>query len=315
VLLGVLAVLGLQPVAAAQDRPAVAHDRQEVTGPAWSASLGTNLGISSGKSDWRHEAPVPEFGVLSSRLRFEDVRAPIVGLDGDFVWRRLVVTAAGGWGAVYDGELIDEDFLENFTFSRTRSSVDDGRVAFASATVGYRLVDWRRLRRFPGQQVFVDVLVGYQWWHERYEAFGIKDDGVPSSVRVLTHEWTWHSLRVGARLHTPLGRGFGLRASGFVLPWSSLVVEDVHHLREDLAQNPSIRTEATGGFGVQLEAAIAYRIWERLGLEAGYRYWQLRMNDGDVVFRGADGGSSPALELKHAETHRQGLFVTISYWF
>ena len=48
-------------------------------------------------------------------------------------------------------------------------------------------------------------------------------------------------------------------------------VEDTHHLRGDLRQDPSVVTEGTGGFGYQVEGALTYTFWRGLGVEAGYR--------------------------------------------
>ena len=296
-------------------RVALAQERQEIVTPDWTVSIGANVWFSNGDSRWEHEIPIFPGVSGGSRLTFRDVTSKIASVDADvLLWNRVVLTASGGWGQTDSGDLIDEDFIVGTNFSRTRSAIDDGRVYFANINAGIRLADWLDAEKRHG---FVDLLVGYQWWQEKYEAFGVVDflgftGDVPRNTKVITETWTWHSLRVGGRAFFPFPYGIGVRASGFVMPWSSVEVEDVHHLRTDLRQNPSIVLEATGGFGWQLEGAITYTFWRGLGVEAGYRHWKLEMKSGNATFRPVGGGESEQ-DLRKASTERGGPFVGL-YW-
>lgn len=214
---------------------------------------------------------------------------------------------AGGYGTVESGNFTDDDFFRTAggLFSRTRSTVDDGNVYYVNVSLGGRVIEWRD---FEGRKGFVDALGGYQWWREKYEAFGLvnlvgSSPNLPSSIKGITHEWTWQSVRIGGRAYVPLPVGFGARVNAFFLPWSSLRLEDTHHLRTDLQQNPSVVTEGTGGFGYQVESAMTYTLWQWLGVEAGYRHWQVTLKDGDVRFRPV-GTSFPKFELRKASTER-----------
>jgi hypothetical protein len=295
----------------------LAQESAEVVTPDWTASIGANVWFSNGDSKWEHEIAIFPGVSGGSRLTFRDVGSKIVSVDADLLlWRRLVLTASGGWGQPDDGDLIDEDFIVGENFSRTRSAVDDGHIYFGTINAGFRLVDWRDAEKRYG---FVDLLAGYQYWQEKYEAFGLADfigftGEVSRTTKVITETWTWHSLRVGGRAFFPFPWGLGLRASGFVLPWSSVRVEDTHHLRTDLRQNPSVVSDATGGFGWQLEAAITYTFWRGLGVEAGYRYWNLQIKSGDVKFRFSDGQSAEE-EVRRIRTERGGPFVGLFYRF
>jgi hypothetical protein len=295
--------------------PLSAQERQEIAAPDLMASFGANVWLSKGDSVWEHKVEFVPGIFGGSRLKFRDVTSNIFGADGDLVlWNRLVLTAAGGWGTPDGGDLIDEDLISGVNFSRTRSRIDDGHIYFGNVAIGYRLADWVHPAPRRG---FLDLLIGYQYWQEEYEAFGLADflgftGEVPQNTKVITHTWTWHSVRVGGRAFFPFPYGLGVRASGFVLPWSSARVEDVHHLRTDLAQNPSVLTEATGGFGWQLEGAITWTFWQGLGVEAGYRHWKIRLTDGNATFRAANGESSE-LEIKELSTERGGPFVGL-YW-
>jgi hypothetical protein len=59
-----------------------------------------------------------------------------------------------------------------------------------------------------------------------------------------------------------------MKVEGEVRPYSRLRNEDVHHLRGDLAQNPSLRIEETG-WGYSLDGQIGYRILPALGATVG----------------------------------------------
>ncbi len=301
---------------------AAAQERQQFAGRDWSASLGANVWFSKGDIEWEHEVPVGAGLFIGSKLHWKDIEAQVYSIEGDLVWRRVVLTAAAGWGSVESGTLIDDDFVVGFApiLSRTRSPVDDGSVYYGNVAAGWRAVEWRD---FENRRGHLDVLAGYQWWREKYEASGIftlaesellPGAAVPSSVRVITHEWTWHSVRLGGRVFVPLPLGFGARIVAFILPWSSLRVEDTHHLREDLRQNPSVLTEANGGFGYQIEAALTYTFWKGLGVEGGYRRWEVNFDEGDARFRPV-GGSSAVFDLKDGSSMRHGFFAGLYYRF
>jgi hypothetical protein len=297
--------------------PAAAQEPLKVTGKDWSASIGANVWLSNAEIEWEHEFPTGIPGLnAGSKLHWRDIEAPIYSLEGELVWRRLVVIAAGGWGSVEDGTFIDDDFVSDGPLlSRTRSTVDDGSIYYGNVALGWRVVEWRDFEQRHG---YLDLLAGYQWWREKYEAFGaasvIIPGDIPSNIKVITHDWTWQSIRIGGRASIPFPAGFGARVSAFFLPWSSVRLEDTHHLRTDLRQNPSSVTEATGGFGYQVEAALTYTFWRGLGAEAGYRRWQIDMDDGDVSTRAVD-ASLPKVGLREASIQRSGFFIGLFYRF
>jgi len=297
--------------------PAAAQEPHKIKGKDWSASVGANVWLSNGETEWEHEFPTGIPGLNGgSKLHWRDIEAPIYSVDGEVIWRRLVAIAAGGWGSIESGTFIDDDFFSDGPlFSRTRSTADDGSVYYGNVALGWRALEWRD---FEERQGFLDLLAGYQWWREKYEAFGavnlVGPIEIASNVKVITHKWTWQSIRVGGRVFVPLPAGFGARVSAFFLPWSSVRLEDTHHLRTDLRQDPSSVTEATGGFGYQVEAAVTYTFWRGLGAEAGYRRWQIDMHDGDVSTRAVD-VSVPKVGLRDASIVRDGFFVGLYYRF
>src|SRR5439155_12369444 len=102
-----------------------------------------------------------------SELRWGGVDSVVPELNAEFVLKRFVFMASIGGGAIKEGVLIDEDFNDrdhDVRFSRTRSDIDDTGLYYINADVGYRLVRWGS----PEQPGFIDGLLGFQYWHERY---------------------------------------------------------------------------------------------------------------------------------------------------
>jgi hypothetical protein len=249
-----------------------------------------------------------------SDLRWRGVDSLVSEISVDVVWKRLVGLASVGGGLINYGVLIDEDFAVNGErIGRTRSSIEDSHLFYASADIGGRVVDWA----MPGAVMrgYVDLLLGYQYWQEQYVAFGATGFPVtvPSGVKAILNEYEWHSLRLGARTRVPIYRGLGLSLRGYVVPWTFLVIEDVHYLRSDLRRDPSFRDEADGGIGWQADGALRYAITPHLSVEAGFQYWKLKSAEGvDIAFTTVGAFRQ---RLREASTERYGPFIGVRWRF
>jgi len=298
VILGsVFALVGASPAAWAQ------------LPPDSSLAIGGRLGVTSGYST---------NSISLSELRWRGVDSVVPELNVDFVWKRFVLMGSLGGGAIQEGVLIDEDFSdrghENRT-SRTRSDTDDDGLFYANLDVGYRALRWG-----PREQAgFVDALVGYQYWHERYVAFGATSafpnavPTIPSNAKVITQDYYWHSLRLGGRTQVPLFGGLSLKARAFLLPWSFSIVDDTHHRRSDLRQDPSFHGEASGGLGVQADAGLTLSVWGGLSVEVGYQYWRVKSGEGTETARFTSGDVET--RLLENRTERYGPYVGVQYRF
>ena len=265
-----------------------------------SADVGVRAWVSSGYTLWNFRAA----GVDPlSELRWRGTDTVITEGHADIVWRTLVVMLTLGGGRPYDGAFLDDDFLvsgHNARFSATRSQVDGSHVFYGKGDVGYRALQWHET--MSGTRGYVDVFVGYQYWEEKYEAFGFQGIEVlsffpsvvvpqsePNSTKGITHTYTFHSLRIGSRAVVPLGKGFAFHLAGVLFPYTRTELEDIHHLRTDFAQDPSGRSRANGGFGYEVDAALSYNVWKGLSVEAGYRIWHLQSGSGRDTTFFADG--------------------------
>lgn len=248
-----------------------------------SLTLGTRVWVTTGYStDSVQGAGVDPI----SELTWRGVDSLVQEVNGDLVWKRFVLMGSVGWGGIDEGVLIDEDFVFSDRvgrFSRTRSSVKDDGLFYATGDLGVRIFRWKDEKRgLPG---FFDLFIGYQYWHEKYVAFGatgildltsfgipiVTDNVVAGMPKVITHDYLWHSFRVGVRQEAPLFAGIRLKGKFVLIPYSWFVLKDVHHLRTDLKRNPSFRDEAEGGFGVEADFALTTTLWKGLSVEAGYR--------------------------------------------
>lgn len=286
-----------------------------VSAPAWAQPADTSLTV--GGRVWVTSGYSLN-STQTSDLRWRGVDSVVPEVNVDFLLKRFVVMGSVGGGAIKQGVLIDEDFADSnhdVRVSRTRSDTDDTGLVFVNADVGYRLLQWGA-REQPG---FVDGLLGFQYWHERYVAFGATSafpDVVPavsSDQRAITQNWHWYSLRVGGRTQVPLFGALSLKARAFVLPWSKSVVNDVHPLRADLRHDPSFRDEADGGIGVQADGGLTYRVWRGLSVEAGYQYWRISSGSGTSTAHTIVGDFDS--NLRENRTERHGPYVGVQWRF
>jgi opacity protein-like surface antigen len=259
-----------------------------------SLAVGGRLWVSGGYST---------NSLVRSELRWRGVDSVVPELNVDYMWRRLVVLGSVGGGKIDQGVFIDEDFAAGSDhrdrIGRTRSDVNDTGLVYVNADVGWRLLRWGPSER-PG---FVDALVGYQYWFERYVAFGVTGvatdpaigTSLPPSVKAITQEYTWHSLRLGGRTEIPLFGGLSANVRAFALPWSKHILNDIHHQRSEA----SFREEVDGGLGVQADGGLTYRIWRGLSVEAGYQYWWVKSGEGTRILENKTERHGPYFGVKY----------------
>ena len=276
-------VLGLPARAAAEE----ASGR---LGPV-DLTLGTRAWYSTGNLTWSFAGTIAGGSVKPlSELRWRGVDAIVTEVSVDLVWRRLVLSGAFGRADDREGVLSDDDYAlddHRGRFSHTRSTVQ-GDLSYARGDIGGRLLQWGE-----GRRGWLDLLVGYQYWHEKLEAFGLQGFvdlspfGVPiqlpavaqPNLKVITHDYYFNSLRLGTRTQVPLTSALALRARVTVLPYTSFRLDDVHHLRTDLKHDPSFTSEQTGGLGVEAVGGLVYG-WGPLSVEGGFEFLHLHAGRG-----------------------------------
>jgi hypothetical protein len=330
-LCGWLTILGLScavQIAAAQDSTAELRPRFDLAIGTW---------ISTGDTRWAHDASSssPLLGNPSSKLIYKDVGTNVFDIAGTLwftprLFGRLNIGVAGIGG----GRLTDYDYLAadgGNPSSQTDSNLSGDGMWYLNADAG------GRVQNFPNHRGWLDVFGGFQYWHTKYTAVGLgqvtcttagstidlgggnvlcnpagPSPPVGSNTEVITNTTNWYSLRVGGRTEYRLTRQFSLVGSVALLPLSIIQNDDVHHLRSDLQQNPSISMLGVG-MGVDGDVGARFMFTKNVGLNVGYRVWWNRMIDGNVTIHGVGGSSE--FSLTEFQSVRHGLTAGLNFMF
>lgn len=228
-------------------------------------------------------------GMMVSRLTYS-------GMDGHAAEGFGRIDHSSGWflkgylgaGMLLKGKLQDEDFFPPNTmpYSSTDSRLNDGTMAYASIDLGYSFI------RQPGLRI--GAFAGYHYLDQTLNAFGcvqtaandmICGGGVPETIKIISQNNHWNSVRVGLDARIALGEGFSLNLDAAWLPYVKLNGADTHWLR--IGNYPGAFTgplpEDGKGTGYQLEAALSYAVNPNVSVAVGARYWRME-TDGNTHF-------------------------------
>src|SRR5262245_1461460 len=319
VALAALLALGLAPsLASAQTPPPPPDWTVPLTGRVWAAQGYSNWNFKSAGVD-----PLTD-------IRWKGVDGIVGELGADVTWKRFVWMLNVGGSKFGSGTLVVDDFGQSdhqARFSHTHSPVDNGHLVYVSNDIGYRVMQWMQpvfgAPTTPTAGGYLDVFIGYQFWREEYTAFGLQgslflpngttiNQAEPLSTKVLTHEYTRHSIRLGARTQIPIWGGLSTKLFGAIVPYTHTDHEADQFLRTDIKQ-PSV-SHANGGFGYQLEASLACGFWRGLSAEVGYRYWKFDSGSGEVETTSITGAVSRD-KVNEMITERHGPYIGLSWRF
>ena len=306
-----------------------------------SGTVGVREWFTTGYNEWSFDGPVKllasspaaRLNVLSD-LRWRGVDSVVTEFYAELFVGRLGVLGSLGFGAIDEGVLIDDDFTRSNRegrFSHTRSSVKDDGLFRWNLDLAFRAVRWERplLGDKAESAGYVDVLVGYQYWHEKYVAFGATGftcatvtvgtndcasfaaSTAAPSLKVITQDYTWHMPRLGVRAQLPIWGPLTGKAGVIGSPLVWYEMEDVHHLRTDLKHNPSFSSRSENGWGLELQGAVTYTLWKGLTLEAGYRYARIDSGQGNKFTHGTTSSKTMAT-LNNSTFERYGPHIGVS---
>ena len=292
--------------------------------------------LTEGKTRWNFYNQSALFGNPTSELDYKDVGTTVTELGGkvSFDKRSFQYFLRGqfGYGVAGGGRLVDDDYVSAagatafgttqsgpHRFSRTFSDLNGSHIWYLNADLGGQVEVWQK-------QASLGVFLGYQHREEKLKAFGVgqvectapgvlcNPAGVVTNVNrlAITNAAKWDSFRLGVEGEARLHPRFSLDGRAVFLV-SQLSNKDIHHLRTDLKQDPSITMTGTGiGFNGETNASLL--VYDQLFFDVGYRYWWQRVGSGDVVFRGVTGDSQP-LPLTEFRSIRQGVTFGFRYTF
>jgi hypothetical protein len=304
--------------------------------------IGVSEWFSQGQTTWSHNASGldPNLGNPTSKLKFKDTGTNVTEITGRVQLKsKVFLRGAFGYGSVGGGRLTDDDFLSaqgaaaqgatvtgEHRFSRTFSDIGGDHLWYLNADLGATAYTFRENKGTLG------VFAGFQYWRERHEATGVTQAECTTASSpnpdfrcapvgtvafrnqtVITNTTTWVSGRFGGELEYKIDRRVSVEAKVAML-LSYMNNEDIHHMRTDLAQDPSFRM--TGwGIGTNSDVNLRVMIWDRLYLTGGYRvFWnQVLFSDHWKIY-GVDGSSATA-PLTQFQTLRHGPTIGLTYSF
>jgi hypothetical protein len=279
-------------------------------------SLGTRTWISWGNSERTHTGPGPVgFANPLSDLRWQNLTSQALEINGSAIFfNRLIISGDFGAGVINGGHFRDQDFAfsgHQGVFSDTLSPALDDNLRYFNADVGWRFHE--------GPYFSFDGLVGYQYWRERYVAEGGAFI-VPSGLiplppgPVITEEFTWQGFRIGVQGVVQFSPRWSFKSRVMCMPGMQFKNEDIHHLRVDLRQDPSIIDRAGGGIGILGDFRFSYWMVRGLFLEVGYRVFAAQSGIGETTVRLANGPDGN-LPFNVGQTVRQGMTFGLTYQF
>ena len=293
-----------------------------------------------GELEWTHNARAsePAFGDPTSRLNYSGASSKIIdlGVAVDIANGFYAEVHYGG-GEIDSGTLIDDDYLSadgaglygvtstsDILFSRTESPISEQDVSYYELKFGRRL----NTASIPG--LTLDAFAKYQYWKERYDAFGVTQitciapgvlcntEGESSfeDTNVITNTSQWQSLFLGLQGTFEILPGLNLKGSVAYSPRSQVTNNDIHQLRSDLRYDPSISIQSTGS-GYNYEVELNYNFWRNWSAFVGYRAWELSTNNDDnaVEFFDESGVSGFGTKLNNIQIKRDGITAGIGYNF
>jgi len=218
-----------------------------------------------------------------------------------------------GGGGFRKGTLTDEDFPPGIApYSATLSTLDDSFPAYGSVDVGYNV--------FRGPDFRVGAFVGYNYMREVVSADGCGQIAtnpficgvfpVPATIKVITQDNNWNSLRVGLDGDVDITKRLKLSLDAAWLPLVMLDGTDAHWLR--ISTFPGdfsgpIPEDGTG-WGYQLEGVLSYRVTDAISVGIGGRYWHMQTS-GNTHFEGHVNGVQAFPQPVDWKTDSYGMFL------
>jgi len=305
-----------------------------------STTVHARLWHSQGQSKVAHDSSKlsPLLGNPTSVLDFQDVDSTVleVGARVDLNHGWFIESNIGA-GTIGTGNLVDDDFVSAagastlgttvagaHMVSRTYSEINDDDLLYVNLLFG------RNIFRSADDKVRFGLFGQAQHWEETYVAQGLFQAVCTSpnnfcappganrfqGVDAITNKVRWQTLSIGVDGTIEIGEKLELSGRLTASPLAKLKNDDIHHLRQDLGQNPSFRDQGTGnGYGLDVDAS--YQITPALSAHAGYRYWKMEVkNETNGQLSYPAGSNFPfSSDLNLFVTKRQGFLVGIKYKF
>jgi hypothetical protein len=288
--------------------------------PGYAFEVGARYWYSTGKlAKDLYDDPRSSNG-LNSRLTYDGLTAHSfeafgrIGFAGGFFFK-----GNAGIAGLRSGTLNDEDFPPALVpYSSTLSDQRGGRLGYATVDFGYTFPANSRVNLAP--------FAGYGFIGEKTNAYGCTQQAtnpfvcvpaITSDVLGISEDANWHAARLGLAAEFKLIDRLTLTAEAAWIPYARLQSSDTHWLRIGTTPGSFAGpiSETGTGNGVQLEALLAYQVWDCFTIGLGGRYWRIESKGAGDLEQMVIGVTNPAAQPLNFITERYGAFVQGSYRF
>ena len=288
--------------------------------PGYSFEFGARYWYASGKlaKDLYDD---PRFSNdIVSRLTYDGLTSHSFEAFGKIALpSNLFIKGYAGISGLSKGSLNDEDFPPlTAPYSSTMSSQSGGRLGYMTADLGYGFAV------NPATQI--SLFAGYGYVGEKVNAYGCNQIGsnpficvpaIGASVLGITEDAHWHVARLGIGVEFKPIEKLTLSMEAAWLPVVQLRAHDTHWLRlgSTFGSFSGPIPETAAGTGFQLEALLAYQVWDCFSIGLGGRYWRFDARGGADLEQMIVGVTNPATQPIEFTSERYGVFLQGSYKF
>jgi hypothetical protein len=288
--------------------------------PAYSFEVGARYWYSTGKLAKDLFDDPRSSDQLNSRLTYDGLTAHSFEAFGRLnLPSGLFLKGFAGVSGIDKGTLNDEDFpFPGFPYSATLSSQRDGKLNYAAADLGYSYA--------ANPRANVSVFGGFGYLGEKVNAHGCTQIAgnpfvcvppIGADALAITEDAHWGFVRLGAAADVKLMDRLTLTAEAAWVPYAQINTRDFHWLRIGTTAGSfagPIPQNASGN-GFQLEALLAYQVWDCFNIGVGGRYWRFDARGSGDLEQSVIGFTNPMSQPMHFLSERYGAFVQGSYKF
>lgn len=263
----------------------------------------------------------PRFSTdMVSRLTYEGLSAHSFEAFGKIsLPSNIFIKGYAGLAGLKKGTLNDEDFPPlTVPYSSTMSEQGGGRLNYATADLGYGF----NVNPITSLSLFA----GYSYVAEKVHASGCNQvagnpficvPAIANDVLAITEDARWHAARLGVGVEVrPIDR-LTLSAEVAWLPVVQLSSADTHWLRlgSTFGSFSGPIPETASGTGFQIEALLAYQVWDCFSIGLGGRYWRFDARGNADLEQMIVGVTNPVSQPIEFVSERYGVFLQGSYKF
>jgi len=288
--------------------------------PGYSFEVGARYWYSSGKLAKNLFDDPRSSNNLNSRLTYDGLTAHAFEMFGKVnLPSSLFVKGYAGLSGLGKGSLNDEDFPPAILpYSSTLSDQRGGQLNYATIDLGYGFA--------ANPNTTISLFAGYGYVGEKVNAFGCNQiagnpfvcaPAISANVLAITEDSSWHAARLGLGVEFKPFDRLTLSAEAAWVPFAAIKTFDTHWLRlgSTVGSFSGAIPQSAAGTGLQLEALLAYQVWDCFSVGLGGRYWRFDTRGTGNLEQMVVGIANPMSQPMDFTFERYGAFLQGSYKF